>query len=152
MRFSLHISLVASLTLAVLSGCSGGTDGPELAGVGGYVHLDGQPLPGASVIFTPENGSPSYGTTDENGYYTLSYSINQDGAMIGKHKVQISTHRSEDEDAEGNTISAAPETLPAKHNRETTLTAEVKSGSNTIDFKDLKAEGEVVQPSEEEDE
>lgn len=72
--------------------------------------------------------------------------------MVGKHKVQISTHRSEEEDVEGNTIPAAPEKLPAQYNRETTLTAEVKSGSNTIDFKDLKSEGEIVQPSEEENE
>lgn len=137
---------IASVASTGLAGCSGG-GGPELASVGGHVHLDGQPVPGASVIFTPENGSPSYGTTDEAGYYTLSYSINKEGAIPGKHKVQISTSRSGDDDADGSTIPSVPEKLPEQYNRRTTLTAEVKPGTNTIDFKDLKSAGKIVQPA-----
>ena len=58
--------IAVPIVLGLICGC-GGESGPELATVEGYVFLDGQPLPDATVIFTPESGSPSYGTTDQEG-------------------------------------------------------------------------------------
>lgn len=137
----------AIVILPLLCGC-GGPDGPELAHVEGHVFLDGQPLPDASIIFTPENGSPSYGVTNGEGYYSLGYSASSEGAMVGKHSVRISTYRFPDEDEDGNPSPAAPERVPIEYNQQSTLTAEVKPGSNTIDFRDLRSSGEVMQPIE----
>ena len=60
----------ASLVIALsLTGC--GSDGPERGVVTGKVTLNGDPLPNADVEFQPEEGSPSYGMTDEKGRYDL---------------------------------------------------------------------------------
>lgn len=142
-RFGL---LLSSLVVCLTVGC-GGPSGPELTSVSGTVRLDGAPLPGADILFIPENGSPSSGATDENGQYYLRYSVSRDGAMLGKHRVRISTYRAAHLDAEGNRVPGSPEKLPPEYNRDSTLTKEVKPGRNTLDF-DLKSGGQVVQPRE----
>lgn len=134
----------AAVMLACLAGC-GGSDGPELAEVYGYVKLDGQPLPGATVEFQPEQGSPSLGETDEEGYYTLKYTFDTDGAMVGRHTVKITTYRESVADAQGNE-KTIPEKVPNVYNVNTTLSEEVASGSQEIDFDLKSSEGKVVQP------
>src|SRR5687768_7145679 len=65
--------LVLGIALVALfaAGCSGRPKN-FASKVTGKVTLGGQPLAGASVIFTPTaEGSPSAGRTDENGNYTL---------------------------------------------------------------------------------
>ena len=130
--FPLLVSLLAA-------GCGG--SGPALAPVEGRVTLDGKPLPGARVEFDPDtelvaygksSSSTSYGTTDSGGRYQLKYTGEQDGAMVGKHLVRIST-RNMTVDAEGKEV-LVPEQLPTKYNVKSELTAEVKPGSNKIDF------------------
>lgn len=143
--------LAALLWLVPLVCGCGSSDGPELATVEGYVYLDGQPLPDAVLTFTPESGAPSYGTTDEDGYYRLGYSASKEGAMLGRHTVRITTYRAPDMDEEGTPTPRVPEKLPAQYNRKSTLTAEVESGKNTIDFKDLTSEGDVIQPIEDDE-
>jgi hypothetical protein len=123
----------------VLSGC-GAEDAPELGTVSGTVKLDGKPLPNASVVFDPEQGSISMGRTDDAGHYELRYSFDEMGAVPGKHTVHIGTG---DQSAE----PPAREVVPAKYNHLSKLTQEVKPGENTIDF-DLKSEGLVLQPHE----
>ena len=80
--------------------------------------------------------------------YKLQYTREQHGAEIGEHNVMISTESSGDPDADP-PAPASPETVPAKYNSATTLTATVESGSNTINF-DLDSEGEVASVSGEE--
>lgn len=128
-------------------GCGGGTpsDQPELGNVSGIVTLDGKPLEKAMVAFIPEKGSPSYGTTDADGNYTLSYTADADGAVLGKHSVRITTFREGGEDEEGNSTERVPERVPEKYNTKTELTADVKAGSNTVDLK-LDGSGKIVQP------
>ncbi len=135
----LTILAVVCLALLPAAGCS--DSGPALGTVSGTVTLDGNPLPNAEVEFQPvAEGSPSYGTTDENGHYELAYGVGKPGAMVGKHEVRISTYRQDAADDEG--LSPAieyPELLPPKYNEESELTREVKSGSNEgVDF-DLKS-------------
>ena len=135
----LTILAVVGLALLPAAGCS--DSGPELGTVSGTVTLDGKPLPKATIEFQPgPGGSPSYGDTDEDGYYELLYGIGKPGAMVGKHEVRISTYRKEAADDEG--LSPAieyPELLPPKYNEESELTCEVKSGSNEgVNF-DLKS-------------
>jgi hypothetical protein len=117
-----------SVALAV-AGC--GRSGPGLAGVTGVVTLNGKPLPGALVEFQPPGGSPSEGITNREGAYRLKFSHGKHGAMIGTHTVRINTDRG-DEDESGEAI--VEEVVPARYNRQSELTAEVKPGNNAIDF------------------
>lgn len=108
-------------------GCGGNAD---LGTVKGKISLDGQPLVGAQILFQPKDGRPSTGVTDTEGQYELLNTRDSKGALIGAHTVRI-TMPTEDED--GNPLSDR-RVLPAKYNRESALTAEVKAGSNTFDF------------------
>jgi len=105
--------------------------GPELADVAGVVTLDGKPLAKAMVSFKPQRGRPSLAETDDAGHYKLSYRLGDAGARLGPHRVSISTYRQADNYLYKKTV---PERVPPKYNRDTTLQAEVKSGSNTLDF------------------
>lgn len=115
-------------------GC--GSDGPDLAEVTGTVTIDGKPVHGAMLTFVPEaaGGSPSYGVTDAEGNYSLMFTQDKNGAMLGKHNVEIETRRlTKDDMAEG---VAPPEFVPVpkKYKQTGALTAEVKDEDNDIDF------------------
>lgn len=109
---------------------------PPLAPVTGVILLDGKPAVGKQVIFSPEGGRPSIGTTNEQGEYQLMYTVKWEGAIIGNHKVTISTPVPD--------FDGAPyhEDIPAHYttDAETPLTAEVKDEDNVINF-DLKSDG-----------
>lgn len=108
-------------------GC-GGADGPEMGDVQGTVTLEGQPLPGAQVIFQPTNGRPSTGITDDQGKYELQFTTDRSGALAGSHQVKITTAIDLPDD------TRAAEVVPAQYNRQSDLVREVKPGPNTIDF------------------
>lgn len=127
-RFSwVYLSLVF-LAATALTGC--GSDGPQLASVTGVITIDGQPLPDATVEFQPSPGSPSIGVTDSSGRYKLKFTAKKAGAMLGKHQVRITLEKT---DAEGKRVGPVL-AIPAKYNRSSELTAEVKAGSNQVDF------------------
>ena len=102
--------------------------------------MDGTPLEGAAVSFHPTEGRASIGRTDATGKYELGYVKNEAGAVIGSHKVTVSTkiYESEGMDSEGNPtmVSGKPETMPPRYSSisQTVLAAEVKSGANQVDF------------------
>jgi hypothetical protein len=129
MRYQGLRGLPATLCSLFLFGCGGVSDAPETGDVSGYVKLDGQPVPGATVIFQPTEGRPSNGRTDAEGHYELTYSRNQSGAKVGTHRVQITTYEAGDEET-----PAVEEKIPEKYNTNTELTKEVKAGDNEIDF------------------
>jgi hypothetical protein len=79
--------LAAALVIPALLGCS---DRPELVPVAGIVLIDGQPLSGGNVKFVPDTGRASWGTLDSSGRFTLSCYEKDDGALPGKHRVQVS--------------------------------------------------------------
>jgi hypothetical protein len=83
--------IVFWLTVTVL-GC--GPSGPETAEVTGLVTFNGQPLPDAAVVFTPDNGRLASGVTDSEGRFELSTFGENDGALIGKHIVTITANAS----------------------------------------------------------
>lgn len=134
--------------LCLQSGCGGGpSDMPELGSVSGTITLDGAPLEGAMVTFEPTSGRSSNATTDDQGQYTLQYTTASAGAKVGQHTVRIMRGGMMDEllDLEGeaelpgmpaDSQPAAPKEpqLPARYHAESTLTADVKAGSNTFDF------------------
>jgi len=110
-------------------GCGG--DGPELGTVKGKVTLDGEPLEGADLEFQPKEGSPSYGTTDDNGRYDLMYTRDKRGAMLGEHTVKITTSTT-DVDERGNEIRV-PQRVPPEYSQ-VGVTKEVKPGTNKFNF------------------
>jgi hypothetical protein len=103
----------------VLTACGCGR-GPRTVPVSGQVKLDGQPLAGASVIFRPDSkekepGPPSTGKTDAEGRFTLRTVDNQNGAVVGPHRVRVSLNVP----AQGRGEDAPPiEKLPAKFSGE----------------------------------
>jgi hypothetical protein len=106
-----------------------------LGEVEGTVTLDGQPLADARISFYPqEGGRSSEAVTDASGRYVLQYSGEAGGAKVGTHKVSISTFEESRQEDDGSKIPGVPEKVPAKYNTESTLTQEVKSGKQTIDF------------------
>ena len=124
-----------SLTIVVCGGC-GSSDHPDLGHVQGTVTIKGQPLADATVTFSPDKGRPSAGTTNSEGEYELTYVRDTKGAILGPHKVRITTVS--EEDVVGERRGRRPkEPIPAKYNVRTTLTANVEEGKNTFDF-DLK--------------
>ncbi len=140
---------ILMLVLLVCAGC-GGSDLPDLGYVEGTVTLDGNPLPNAIVTFQPERARPSYGRTDENGWYELAYTDEAKGATLGTHQVTISTKSDGDPDADP-PVPSSPEKVPARYNMKSELTAEVKAGDNECNFP-LESKGEIVEEVEEDEE
>jgi hypothetical protein len=119
-----------------LAGCGGRTDRPTLGTVTGTVFMDEKPLPDVWVMFNPTaGGRTSMARTNKAGQYELLYLEGVKGANIGSHKVAIMTYN-EDEFEEMKAASNGPvkEPIPRNYNSQTTLTAEVNSGKNNIDF------------------
>lgn len=110
---------------AIVTGCTT-SDRPPLGLVTGIVTLDGAPLPNATLAFTPDGpGRTSLGTTDVEGRYSLIYLRDIQGANLGHHAVRITTASEE---------NGGKELLPKKYHSKSELSADVKPGSNTIDF------------------
>jgi hypothetical protein len=127
--------------LLLATGC--GPGGPEVAPVTGTVTLDGHPLDGALVEFTPRaGGRPSYGRTDDEGRYTLRYTDDRKGALPGEHTVRITTYlRSNPDDG----VIGRPELVPARYNTKSELTRTVEPKKNVLDF-ELDGKGKVERP------
>jgi len=140
MQASFLRAMAAPLAFAgmfALAGCSSKpADQPPLGRVRGKITMNGQPLPGVDIVFVPEKGRPSEATTDQSGRYDLSYIGRTKGAKVGPHKVLIRpTEASQDEVLGDGSKPAAPRpVVPAKYHKRSELTADVKPGTNTIDF------------------
>lgn len=131
-------ALLSCFALLGVAGCGGG---PETAPVTGIVTLDGDPLPGAAITFSPESteGSTSHGMTDAQGKYSLMFTRDKSGAMIGKHNVLIEIGDAGGGSSESCDPCPPPDAgprpkLPQKYRQPGALTAEVVSGKNEIDF------------------
>ncbi|MCC9605111.1 carboxypeptidase regulatory-like domain-containing protein [Blastopirellula sp. JC732] len=129
----------ALIGFSLLAGCGDAGD-PQLGKVTGRVTLDGKTLTEARIEFTPRSGSPSYGTTDQEGNYSLRFTRDRQGAIVGTHTVRIRTFRDEDDAGR-----RRAERLPDKYNTHSELTGEVIAGENRIDFS-LTSQGRVTQP------
>ena len=116
------VFLAVTTTFAL--GCRG--DGaPELGQVEGTVTLNGAPLAGAAIAFKATGTRASTARTDDRGHFKLTYLRDKQGAVLGEHRVEISTA---DEGEE------SPEKLPPRYNRESTLSRTVVAGSNEFNF------------------
>jgi len=79
--------VTAALFLVGLAGCGG--DGLVLVPVSGRVLIDGAPLTYGHVRFVPDDARPSGGHLDKDGRFKLTYSDGRDGAVLGRHRVEI---------------------------------------------------------------
>jgi len=100
----------------------------ELAPVTGTVRLDGKPLAAAVVRFEGAKGQMSFGRTDAEGRYEISFSRQFKGAPIGPAVVRITSG-----------LDAPPppgyrDPIPPKYNTDSKLSAEVGKGANVCDF------------------
>ena len=138
--------IVLGLLVLLPLGCGGGGSDLDLKGVSGTVTLDGQPLPDATVVFTPKGGGRQvFGLTDEDGEYELAYTTTGEGAPPGEYIVAIRTFRAPEEDPDtGEMKAAVPEKVPQKYNTPSELTVSVPSDS--YDFALVTDGAEIVQP------
>lgn len=114
------------------SGCGGSTHVPELGEVSGIVTLDEKPLANATVTFAPAKGRPSIGMTDTDGRFTLSFLGGHPGAILGTHKVLISTEQYVEK--EDGTTDYVKESIPRRYNQKSELTADVRDSPNEFTF------------------
>jgi hypothetical protein len=122
-------ALVPVAGVLLLAGCGRGAN---LGTVKGTVTLDGKPLPSAVVSFRPvEGGRQSYGRTDANGHYELRYSEKEMGAVVGKHKVMLTTATGESSQARFQVDKVPPQ---YRNCYTTKLEKEVSRGANTVDL------------------
>lgn len=146
-------SLLSVLTSGGIAGCSGG--GPDVQYVEGVVTLDGKPVEGATVGFSPVDaatGLAAVGTTDADGVFRLTAMQGgepESGTTVGQYKVTVTkttvtsasaeeTQKMQDDPNYGKTsqgISAPPKAIaevPTKYNNPETSGIEVtvKDGRN----------------------
>ena len=122
--------------LLIVPGCDQRDD---LGRVSGRVTLDGEPLPGAAVEFSPLGpGSTSYGMTDDDGNYSMMFSREVAGASLGESVVRITTR---DVYVEDGHEKWKPEKVPPRYNSKSELKVTVEPGGNQFDF-DLESPGE----------
>ena len=139
MSFRLRIlQMILCSVLLVCCGCFSGSG--NIGEVEGVITLDGKPLDQTTIAFYPTEGRSSIGFTDAEGHYSLVHTRNENGAIIGGHKVTISTALEGSDQYDEVQTEGRKETMPRKYlNKKTTdLTAKVERGTNTINF-DLKS-------------
>jgi len=127
---------IAGLFLAT-TGCGGG--GAATASVSGKVTYEGKPVTGGSIGFSPigtGSGNPGKAggsTVQSDGTYTVSTYGEDDGAVIGKHKVSYTAPQGE---------SPGPSKPPAPSPWDglvpKTVEVEVVKGGSTIDIELVK--------------
>lgn len=118
LAFALFLTVLLPLTL----GC--GSDRPDMGTVTGTVTFNGKPLPNADISFEPKGKRFSFGKTDEEGRYEMTYIRDVKGVAVGECIVRITL---EDPNSPGQFI-------PLKYNANSELRADVKPGKNTFDF------------------
>ncbi|MCR4411576.1 MAG: carboxypeptidase-like regulatory domain-containing protein [Thermoguttaceae bacterium] len=90
-------TLMVGLAAVAILGCGGGKK-LDTVPVSGTVTLDGTPVEGAMVVFTPTTGggAAASGKTDASGRYKLTTRDPNDGALAGTYLVII--HKTEVKD------------------------------------------------------
>ncbi|MFH1922057.1 MAG: hypothetical protein ABIP48_19500 [Planctomycetota bacterium] len=130
-----------AVLLVVIAGC----DGSNRAAVTGEVTLDGEPVDGGTISFTPSGGAADAAAWGEikGGRYSIPAAK---GPGVGTARVEIRWDRKT-----GKKIAAVPpappdtmieeteEAVPARYNTQSELTADVQAGQNTFNF-ELKSE------------
>jgi hypothetical protein len=131
------------LSLLVLLTATACNSSPQFVEVSGVVKLDGKPMPDAVVEFLPDpakgtRGPRASGTTDGEGRFRLVRDDEQDGAVVGFHRVLIQDARTFPPARHllpgGKMPVMPPSRISARYANatDTPLRQEVKAGSQTI--------------------
>jgi hypothetical protein len=113
--------ILAAICLFTVTGCGGTKAGPATVEVVGTVTLNGTPVDGGSVLFSPDIGSSdgrlaSQATTDTAGRFKLSTHVGggkfKPGIVPGKYVVSVTKL---DTAAAKNTFTAPKNLLPPKY-------------------------------------
>jgi hypothetical protein len=75
-----------TVALLLLAGCD---SGPKIVPISGQVLIDGKPLQFGYVRFIPQDSRLSGGALDAQGRFKLTCLREGDGAVIGRHMVEI---------------------------------------------------------------
>lgn len=141
--------LATTALAGVLAVSAVGCGNTRYVPVSGVVTLDGKPYRNAVVMFQPiaskeypNPGHGSIGTTDENGRFTLKTHEGQAGAVIGKHRVRITSRYSEKlrgyevwDTAKNEAVKAVNDPIPPVWNHESKQEFEVpSSGTDQAKF------------------
>ncbi|WP_422925244.1 hypothetical protein [Singulisphaera sp. PoT] len=106
----LAIGLISLVPLLGISGCTPPAEPhPKTVEVKGKVSYQGRPLTRGTITFRPDDGRPALGDIQPDGSYTLSTFEKDDGAIIGHHRVSVS---SSDEDP--TVMPGSPNYRPAR--------------------------------------
>ncbi|QDU76789.1 hypothetical protein Pan97_38460 [Bremerella volcania] len=124
------LSLILLLAaFGLLAGCSSDSN---RALVQGTITLDGKPLPGASVVFQPQQSTPGQtarGRTDDSGKYTLRVR-GQESVVPGEYRVEVKVVN-EIVNNQGMVVGEKEDPklkIDRRFNDQTTLTANVQPG------------------------
>jgi hypothetical protein len=79
--------VVFSFLVFMIAGCGDGR--PTRVPVSGQVLIDGKPLSRGRIFFASAVGRPSQGRLDQEGRFRLSCYEENDGALLGTHRVTI---------------------------------------------------------------
>ena len=130
--------LAKSVVFCVIALAGGCSSHPETGQVTGKVTIDGQPMTYGRVQFAPiatqdqlEVGKPAFGYIQSDGGYRLSTYGNDDGALVGQHRVII-LNKSETEQAKAASKSGKLPSFDLL--RVPNLRVDVAAGENTIDI------------------
>lgn len=124
-------ALLATVVLASVWFCGCGRGSVSVVPVAGVVTIDGVPVEAARVTFLPANGRPSVGRTDGSGRYTLAFTGKRMGAVIGTHRVTVSTKQDAMPDLG---IVGVPERIPDWYNTKSELEIEVTRDRKPYDL------------------
>ena len=96
-------SALLTLILLAMPGCGSGLEEYPTAKASGKVLCDGQPVANVRLVFSPigkkgkiESGKSGLADAKEDGTFTVSTYGTEDGAVIGKHNVVVTSPHPED--------------------------------------------------------
>ena len=128
-------TLPFAIAVVIFMGC--GQSGPRRVDVSGNVTLNGQPLAEGSIRLVPFDGGLTAGSAIEDGRFHIA---KHEGPVAGEYRVEIVSFQPtgrqiSDPDFPGQMRQERRQIIPARYNRDSTLsTAVPDSGSHCEDF------------------
>jgi hypothetical protein len=129
---------VAAVVAASAAGCGKDAGEPRVPvfPVKGEIVIDGQPTPGAFLVFHPVGQTgrdvlKPRGRANNDGTFQVGTYGSADGAPVGQYKVTVEYTPLVDRDGD---VRAGPNVVPSQYSKaETTpLSADVKEGENSL--------------------